>query len=739
MHDAKNLLCIVPPYFTSGAPPLGPAALLAYLRANGHDDFDFLDLRLWVPNAYAPTYRATGVFGETYVMDVPDLPLILGILANADKQQAPLPIFDENFNRFCLERAINAAQLRDYFVSIDRFLSGSLAQLQNLEFIGFSCWSSNFHSTLMAAAYLKQRKNPPLIVLGGPQTTESEASAKLALRSGLVDFVALGEGEETLLKLYEAFKQAKGIPDTTLPGTMRYKAESNTFETAERPLLRLPDLPLPAFDKMALMAYQRRHASDRVITYELSRGCTDRCVFCSEWVFWEKIRVSKISQVVDGMLQLQKDYNCDVIWFMDSLLNANVNRLRQLADEILKREVKIKWGGYMRANVDPETAKVLKASGCEFAFVGVESLSDETLELMRKRRSGADNLDALRALLDGGIDRVVAGFIPGFPGDTRERFTSTAMMLGDIHDEYPGRFRVNIEPFTTSPMQPMYKQMTNYGLIPGGWSSQYLTIAPQYKEITKAIYCAVDGPNQGVDRMGEVRVAQAITGAPPVEPDPFLYYEGEKVSTSALLISDIRDGWSMALMKTDTALMYGLILSPEEREQYDRFDKLETVGYGYGYGRKPQSSLFDREPFASYFEQVIASHLIKPTRDKPTLIAGQFLRQAPGDSDLIMLSPFIIARPAKLDDEHTLLLVDIVCNKSHCLDIKWQYLFSLLADGPIEYALIGPMASQRYPELAEQIQQLLNLGVLWASPELMPVSAVDTDKEGIETLIPSIG
>src|SRR6185436_8865864 len=75
-----NLLCIVPPYLSKGAPPLGPAALLGYLRSQGCDDFDFLDLRLWVPNAYAPTYSPVGVFGETYVIDVPDLPLVLQAL-----------------------------------------------------------------------------------------------------------------------------------------------------------------------------------------------------------------------------------------------------------------------------------------------------------------------------------------------------------------------------------------------------------------------------------------------------------------------------------------------------------------------------------------------------------------------------------------------------------------------------------------------------------------------------------
>ena len=41
-------------------------------------------------------------------------------------------------------------------------------------------------------------------------------------------------------------------------------------------------------------------------------------------------------------------------------------------------------------------------------------MSDETLALMNKRRTEADNFKALEAILDAGIF-VRAGLIPGFP------------------------------------------------------------------------------------------------------------------------------------------------------------------------------------------------------------------------------------------------------------------------------------------------------------------------------------
>ncbi|HYH46136.1 MAG TPA: hypothetical protein VEG34_10650, partial [Thermoanaerobaculia bacterium] len=295
-----NLLCVVPPYLSKGAPPLGPAALLGYLRSQGCADFDFLDLRLWVPNAYAPTYSPCGVFGETFVIDVPDLPLVLGFLDNFVQSRDLVPQMNELFERYCLERGINAHALFEYLQAMNRFLESYFAQVGPLDFVGFTVWSSNLLTTLMAAAHLKRRPRPPLIVLGGPQVTESQASAKLALRAGLADFVAQGEGEETLLRLYEAFREARGVPSGPVPGTLRYLPSSGQFESSERPLLRLANLPLPAFDQMPLPAYWSRDHRLRTLTYELSRGCTDKCTFCSEWVFWKRMRQGSLQHVADG-------------------------------------------------------------------------------------------------------------------------------------------------------------------------------------------------------------------------------------------------------------------------------------------------------------------------------------------------------------------------------------------------------------------------------------------------------
>lgn len=676
-----NLLCVVPPYLSKGAPPLGPAALLGYLRSQGCNDFDFLDLRLWVPNSYAPTYSPCGVFGETYVIDIPDLPLVLRFLDNFAASRDLTPRMDELFERYCLERGINAHSLFEYLHTTNRFLESFFAQLGPLDFVGFTVWSSNFLTTLIAAAHLKRRPHPPLIVLGGPQVTESQASAKLALSAGLADFAAQGEGEETLLALYEAFREERGIPSRPIPGTLRYVASTGQFELSERPLLRLANLPLPAFDQMPLPAYWPQEHRLRTLTYELSRGCTDKCTFCSEWVFWKRIRLGSLQHVADGFETLARRYGAERIWFMDSLLNTKLELLRAFAEEVLRRGLKVKWGGFMRAQMDVETAQLLKRAGCDFVFIGIESLSDETLRLMNKRRTEADNVQALRAFLGAGLRHVVAGFIPGFPGDTRDRFMKTALVLSAIRRDYPAAFRVNVEPFVISPAQPIYSELEANGLEPHKWAEPYLDIAPQFRGITDEILCHIEGPNQGLDRLGELQIARTVTasGKRGSSPDLFLYADGESGSAHHLDLVDLGKGAYLGRAKSGSGLSYGLILTEEEKAAYQNTTDVLTLNLADSDG--PTETWVDGEAHENFLREIEAHHLACPSRTAPQVRRGFYLKHL-GPASEVCLSPRVAARPVFQEGLEGILMVEIATLKSEFLPLEAGALLATLSLGP---------------------------------------------------------
>ena len=114
-------------------------------------------------------------------------------------------------------------------------------------------------------------------------------------------------------------------------------------------------------------------------------------------------------------------------------------------------------------------------------------MSDETLALMNKRRTEADNFKALEENLDAGIF-VRAGLIPGFPGDTRDRFAKgQSATISALQSRYPRLLQLNVDPFVVNPGSPIFADLSSHGLSSEKWADEYLELAPRYLAITSEV------------------------------------------------------------------------------------------------------------------------------------------------------------------------------------------------------------------------------------------------------------
>jgi len=662
------------------SPPAGAASLLGYLKAHDIDEFGFLDLRLGTPSCYEATYSATGVFGESFVMDVPDLPLVLQLLAAVDSRRPYRITIDDLIERYCLERGISSNYLASYVNALDHYYEAAFAQYPDVDFVGFSVWTSNLLSTLLAAHQLKRRRYPPFIVAGGPQLTESPASAALALRGGLFDAVAQGEGEETLRSLYTAFcengrKRVQGVA-----GTSYCESQSGRVVNVPRPLLKMAALPVPSFDEMSVDQYQID--DDRTLPFQLSRGCTDKCTFCSEWVFWQRFRPGAADDAAAGVEYLRSRYGASYIAFTDSLLNGSSARLQAFAEEILRRGIQVRWGGFMRADMDEALARLLHRAGCREVFVGVESFDDSTLAAMNKRRTEADNLHALRAFMRAGIF-VVAGLIPGFPSDSRRAFLHSVSEIRALQSEFPGRLRVNTEVFRVSPGLPLYRNLEGLGLVPQRWAEDYLDIAPRYADITSDIYCSVDGSNQGIERIGRERIAFMIRTDAPVRTDKFDYDEDEHLAIHEFESRHICGDWHLVCTKTESAWIYALLVDSDElSELQDSASDLK--------GRLLRK--LERRQIA--FPSECAA--VSPTR---------FVRQFPDEDVVVTLSPFVVIRAMNGRPTQEILAVNYVNGRFVRRPARERPLLEALAQQPMKLS-----ASMK--PLRRRLEKLHRFGVV---------------------------
>lgn len=675
------------------SPPAGAAALLGYLKAHGITDFGFLDLRLGTPSCYEATYSATGVFGESFVMDVPDLPLILQLLNAADSNHPFRFRIDDLIERYCLERGISANYLASYLNALDRYYEAAFQAYAGVDFTAFSIWTSNLLPTLLAALHLKRRSTPPFIVAGGPQLTESPASAALALRSGLIDAVVQGEGEETMRALYDAFCDNGRRPVHGIEGTQYLDSQTGKIVVLPRRLLPLSALPVPSFDEMAIDAYQID--DDRTLPFQLSRGCTDKCTFCSEWVFWQRFRPGDAAEAAAGVDDLRSRYGATYIAFTDSLLNGSSSRLEAFADAVLQNGTKVRWGGFMRADMEEPLARTLHRAGCREVFVGVESFDDTTLAAMNKRRTEADNVHALRAFLNAGIF-VVAGLIPGFPGDSRAGFLHSVAQIRALQSEFPGRLRVNTEVFRVSPGLPLFQNLDAAGLTPRHWAEAYLNIAPRYLDITSKIYCSVEGSNQGIERIGRERIAFMIRTDDPVRTDKFDYDDAEQLVIGEFESMHIFGGWHLARTKLHSAWIYALVVDSDELEELR----------GLASDGKRQS--LNHPPLARYLRELESRHVAFPSLVRPPLWRSRFFKEFPDDDVDITLSPFVVIRSTDEIAEFAegeILCVNYVNNRSVRRPAEERALLEELAAGPVK---VSP--SQK--DLRRRLEKLHRFGIV---------------------------
>jgi radical SAM superfamily enzyme YgiQ (UPF0313 family) len=243
-----------------------------------------------------------------------------------------------------------------------------------------------------------KRRFPNLkVIAGGPM-----AHLSFWKSSPAFDFMVSGEGEENILKALDK------IENNDVPDTLTWIVQDSTQR------LDLDTLPFPDYSWCDFSKYQIPNG----VCAEFSRGCTAKCTFCQETHFW-KFRNRKSDRVVEEIELLYNNYGVNLVWFLDSLVNGNLKELEDFCDQIIVKNIKIKWTGYARCDKRMDLAfyEKLAKSGCFALHVGIESGSNKVLKDMDKGLSVEVMEDNLKYAKATEI-KVHTNWILGFPTET---------------------------------------------------------------------------------------------------------------------------------------------------------------------------------------------------------------------------------------------------------------------------------------------------------------------------------
>lgn len=299
---------------------------------------------------------------------------------------------------------------KELHIHVEPIINDYLEKIEKIkpDVIGFSFYYCNEQPTNFIAKEIKKRFPHIILLAGGPQCHQSywEPISEF-------DYVVSGEGEKNLLKILNDIEN--GVRHSTL---QRIKQEEG-----ER--LNLDQLPMPDYSHFDFSHYSMPNG----VNSELSRGCVAKCVFCSETHFW-KYRGRVATNIIHEVLTLHYDHGIDFIWFLDSLVNGNLNELRAFCKGIIASGIKIHWTGYARCDgrMDLEYYKDLAESGCISLSYGIESGSNKVLANMNKGVTVEEMEDNFKSGKETGIE-AFTNWIIGFPSEEPQDFYETILLL----------------------------------------------------------------------------------------------------------------------------------------------------------------------------------------------------------------------------------------------------------------------------------------------------------------------
>ncbi len=328
---------------------------------------------------------------------------------------------------------------------------------QNPRYVGFSVMTGRQtrHSAVMSKK-LKERANIK-IMWGG---IHPSLLPEQCLGENYIDFVVVGEGEETAVEFSRKLKSGERLDDILGLG---YKENGTVKINPSRPMIKnLDDWPLD-FSLIDLENYIfRLDKFERVIAYKASRGCPFNCAFCYNRAFNQsRWRAWSIEKVVADIEFLKKNYRIDAVKFYDDNFFVDKNR----ALEILRRidlpvhlEVRIDM-------IDEPIARALKKSQAFDLLIGIESGSDRLLKLINKNFTVERLVAGVKILAKYDVPASYS-VIVGLPTETKEEFEATIDLLYKIYKIHPRAAAFSLGAYMPYPGSLMYDFAVKQGFKP---------------------------------------------------------------------------------------------------------------------------------------------------------------------------------------------------------------------------------------------------------------------------------
>jgi radical SAM superfamily enzyme YgiQ (UPF0313 family) len=315
-----------------------------------------------------------------------------------------------------------------------------------------------------ALANLKRHFGAPMFCFGPHASTTPQASM---MRAPAVDGMFVGEPEDGALQLalLESLDRLSEIPSltwrrpSTPPGT---GGDTIVPHTAKGAYAGFAQMPYPAWDLVPLASYSLPLVNRPYVIVETSRGCPYSCDFCVAPIHQgHKFRERSPKALVDEMERSYREFGVDFFYLWGDTVTLNVKTFSAFCDELIARNLPIRWFGNARADnlTDPAFVHRLRKAGCWMLAMGIETESEEIRKDMVKKLERGKIQIALTNMRAAGI-RSFAFFIFGYPGETLATINQTIEYAIELDPDF-----ANFYPAVPYPGTALYDKVVKDGML----------------------------------------------------------------------------------------------------------------------------------------------------------------------------------------------------------------------------------------------------------------------------------
>ncbi len=240
-----------------------------------------------------------------------------------------------------------------------------------------------------------------------------------------VDYIGLGEGEQTWSEVIEKIKNNESIDEVD---GLAYLKNGKFIKTKYRDRIKhIDEIPWPDWDNFKIEPYLDNAVSfgpgsGRNMPIIASRGCPYECTFCSNpLMYGRRYYLRQIDDLINQIKFYIEKYKITGLQFYDLTAIIRKDWVLEFCEKLKENNISLEWSlpsGTRSEALDLDVLKALSKANLKYLVYAPESGSAKSLLLIKKKIKLSVMEQSIKYAINQGIS-VRTNLIIGFPNEKR--------------------------------------------------------------------------------------------------------------------------------------------------------------------------------------------------------------------------------------------------------------------------------------------------------------------------------